>query len=227
MIYRKQNKPSVTHPLFIGFAGRERSGKTTAASYIKNKYGGEVLAFADALKGEVFDLNAIRGSELADFLTFAKSKGYDFDFHSLPKTNLNNPKRADKIAWLNRNKPAFGSIMQIYGDYKRSKNPSYFVDKTLFAIQKLKEDLDPFVICVDDLRFGNEADALTNIGFTIVRINTSDEIRAARGACRDASHPSETQLDSYFYQHHVYNNLEIHDLYAQLDAVVLEILNRE
>lgn len=223
---RKRNKADFHHPLLIGFSGKERSGKTISAEYVCNKHGGVTLAFADALKGEVYDLNAIRGRDLEAFLNYAKEQGHDFDFHALPRANMSNPKRPDKIAWINRNKPDFGNILQVYGDFKRKDNPDYFIERTLVAIHKAIDD-NQFVICVDDLRFTNEAEALSKIGFEIVRIQAGDEIRSTRGASRNPLHNSETQLDNYYHAHVIANNLESHDLYRQLDTVVELILNKD
>lgn len=223
MIFRKQSKPSQNHPLFLAFGGKEKSGKTTAASYIVNKFGGRMFSFAAVLKASVYDLNAIRGKEMNEFLDYAKSEGYEFDFHGLPRANMSNPKRADKAAWINRNKEDFRQILQVYGDFKRADDPDIFINRTIADIQKAKEEA--YTICVDDVRFYNEVHALEDVGFTTVRVNAGDEVRKARGAGEYGDHVSETQLDSCFHSFIVHNNLLPVDLYNQLDTIAIEVIN--
>lgn len=226
MIYRKRNKPDFEHPLLLGFSGKTKAGKTTAAQYVKSKHGGVIFAFADSLKSSIFDLNYLRGRETDDFLEYSQAEGHDFDFHALPRANMVNPNRQQKIDWINRNKEDFGNILQVYGDYKRKDNPDYFIERTLLAINRAVDD-GQYVICVDDLRFTNEAEALSKIGFEIVRVQAGDEIRAARGASRNPLHASETQLDNYYHSFTVFNNLEPHDLHKQIDTVIETILNKD
>lgn len=224
---RRRNKPDFEHPLLLGFSGKERAGKSTAAQYVKSKHGGVIFAFADTLKAQVFDLNYLRGKEMADFLKYANEEKYhDFDFHALPRANMVNPNRQQKIDWINRNKEDFGNILQVYGDFKRKDNPNFFIERTLLAINKAVDD-GQYVISVDDLRFTNEAEALSKIGFDIVRVQAGDEIRAARGASRNPIHASETQLDNYYHSFAVFNNLQEHDLHKQIDTVIETILNKD
>ncbi len=222
---RKRDRPDFEHPLLLGFSGKSKSGKTISAEYMRHKYGGVALAFADALKADCFDLNYIRGRDLDAFLSYAKEHGYDFDFHALPRANMVNPKRPEKIAWINRNKEDFRSILQVYGDFKRDGNPDFFIERTLLAINRAVDD-GQIVICVDDVRYINEVDALVSIGFNIVRVQAADDVRLSRGASQE-HHESETQLDSYYHSFTVANNLEPHDLYSQLDTVVEQILNKD
>ncbi len=227
MIFRKQTTPSFKHPLLVGISGKSLSGKTTAAEYLGREYGCVNIAFADVLKSMIYDLVAIEGDERETFLKYAKSVGADFDFHAFPRPNLNNPGRTDKVAWVNRNKGDFRQLMQIYGDFKRSQDSEFFVDRAAAAIEKAIEN-GAFAITVDDVRFYNEVHALERVGFSMVRVNASDEIRLQRGADISAStHQSETQLDGLMHSFVVFNNLEKSMLYSQLDDVVIGVLNHE
>lgn len=225
-INRKRNKPSHEHLLYLGFSGKTKSGKTTSAEYIGHKFGGVKFAFADSLKASVFDLNYIRGRDMEPFLEYAKERGHEFDFHGFPRANMTNPNRANKIAWINRNKEDFGDVLQVYGDYKRSDNPNYFIERTMLAIHRAIDD-GQIVICVDDVRYTNEVDALTEAGFEIIRVQAGDDIRVTRGAARNPDHSSETQLDSHYHNYNVFNNSQPHDLYRQIDTVVDQILNKQ
>lgn len=220
---RKRNKANEDHPLLLALTGKGRAGKTTSKDYIINKHGGQGFAFAYALKTELYELLSIRG---LDYEEFKKWAGDRVDLSATPKPNLNNPKRADKIAWVNRHKEELGNIMQVYGDFKRAEEPDYFVNKTLKDIERARTQGE-YVICIDDVRFQNEAKALLDIGFNLVRVQAGDEVRAARGESRNPSHPSETDLDGFYHSFVVTNNLEPHDLYHQLDTVIEQILNKE
>jgi hypothetical protein len=223
ILSRKRNRASIDHPLLLAFSGKGKAGKSTSADYVNNKHGGVKFAFAYALKAEIYELLALKGLDLKEFLEYA---GDGVDISAAPKPNLNNPKRADKIAWVNRHKDVLGDLMQVYGDYKRSADPHYFINKTLKQIERAVE-AGEYVVCVDDGRFLNEAKALEEIGFNIVRVQASDEVRVARGEARNPTHPSETDLDSFYHSFVIHNNLEIHDLYRQIDTVVESVLNHE
>lgn len=225
MITRKQTRPSSKHPLLLGLSGKQKAGKTTAANYITQKYGGKVIAFADSLKAEIYDLNAIRGSDMLAFLAYAKTKGVTIDFDDFQRANMNNPRREDKVAWINRFKDQFRTVMQIYGDYRRSQDPNYFINRTSRAIEAAIT-AGEYVVLVDDVRYYTEVKALESVGFSICRIQASDQVRKVRGVSGE-EHPTETELDNHYHSLVAFNNLQPHDLYKQIDDVVLSALNRD
>jgi hypothetical protein len=224
LITRKRVRPSEKCPLLLGLSGKQKAGKTTAANYIIQKYGGKIIAFADALKAELYDLNAIRGSDLGAFITYAKAQNVSIDFDEFPRANMNNPRREDKVAWINRFKDQFRTAMQIYGDYRRSQNPNYFIDRTSTAIEAAIT-AGEYVVVVDDVRYYTEVRALESVGFEICRIQASDEVRKKRGASGE-EHATETELDNHYHALAAFNNMEPHALYKQLDGVVVAAINK-
>lgn len=61
-------------------------------------------------------------------------------------------------------------------------------------------------IIVDDVRFKNEADALREAGFLIVRVERDKELRGAWGYNVEDSHTSETDLDDYAFDYVLWND---------------------
>ena len=83
------------------------------------------------------------------------------------------------------------------GGAGRAYDPLYWVNKTLHGIQCMFDiEGDDWVPVITDLRFSNEARALREAGFLLVRVNCPDEVRLNRGGIV-LDDPSETDLDSW------------------------------
>jgi len=61
-------------------------------------------------------------------------------------------------------------------------------------------------VIVDDVRFKNEADALREAGFLVVRVERDEELRGAWGYNVEDSHSSETALDDYAFDYVLFND---------------------
>lgn len=61
-------------------------------------------------------------------------------------------------------------------------------------------------IIVDDMRFKNEADALREAGFLVVRVERDAELRGAWGYNVEDVHISETALDNYDFDYTLFND---------------------
>lgn len=67
---------------------------------------------------------------------------------------------------LRRKPPLVRQLMQVYGQVMRDQNPSHWIDRTLAEL-----DIDdPEFVVVDDLRFLNEAEALRDLGWILIRV---------------------------------------------------------
>ena len=100
--------------------------------------------------------------------------------------------------------PEMRAALQYIGtDVRRQQDPDWWVNISLrSALDVLAEGRSVFFT---DTRFPNEAEAVRDIGFTVVRLDITDETQRTRLADRDGlapdpaavNHPSETALDNY------------------------------
>lgn len=159
----------------IAFAGRKRAGKTTLSAYLADHYNGTVISIADALKTLVCDLLDMESIEKLDYY---KDNGTSWSF----------PKDTYASKW------AKTICEQVFGDYTdiqyneivgllsgiytynvremlqfvgtniiRKYNPNWHVNKMVEAISSAKTDL----VCIDDVRFPNEREAIEKLGGTV------------------------------------------------------------
>jgi hypothetical protein len=228
----KHTQPSRDKPLLIAFTGKLGSGKSTAAAYINKKYGGVKIPLARGLKLEVYSLlDAAPKSGASVSVTIPTLEPKQFD--SLPFPKLILPTDDEKIKWIEANKDTLRPLLQYYGsEYRRGQNDHYWIDQTVLAIEKAREN--ECIITIDDSRFRNECNALADIGFTIVKMTTGDDERVARVLSRDNivvnpadPHASEIEQDGMAAHHYINNSNEQHEMWKQLDAMVINILNIE
>ena len=83
--------------------------------------------------------------------------------------------------------PVIRELKQKHGtEVRRAQDEEYWVKKWIETYTKTFNEN----VCVDDVRFLNEVDAIKRFGGIIVRIERTDE-------CGESSHVSETALDDY------------------------------
>ena len=81
-------------------------------------------------------------------------------------------------------------LLQLLGtEWGREMRPTIWVDTLLKRAAECRDH-----IYVTDVRFPNEAEALHNAGFKLIRIHRSDALRVGAGASSE-SHASETSID--------------------------------
>lgn len=153
----------MTMRLVIGLHGLPRVGKDTIAEYLAERHGFTRLAFADELKEELAQAYLLDSTFLFnlddktwqyDRLELAACQDFKFVEHWMTtleyaaeyrsSATMADPLKAPRSPrWL----------MQRYGDYRRSQNPNYFIDKVQDKI-----DVHPCShIVISDVRYENEA----------------------------------------------------------------------
>lgn len=138
--------------LRIGLIAPKGTGKTTFAHTLRDTYGFDLVSFADPIRYSVVTaVNAF----LAD--------------QQLPdRVTLEN---------MEMDKDAFRLGMQWLGTEivrQHVQRPTHWIDKALFRINQLErrsaaQGSIPAIV-VDDVRFVNEAEALRDRGFTLIRL---------------------------------------------------------
>lgn len=189
----------------IGFAGRQRSGKTSICKYLEESMGAEIVTVASALKKLVCDFL------VCDLKTLNSLKDKRTPIYkALPITNVPRwwddmaiervydevgvPDNMLPFAWYDTIKQAFNTIdksttvrelLQMVGtDIIRKHNPMWHVNKLVENIQNSDSDL----VVVDDIRFPNEREAIEKLGgqvFFVIRPDLTVQV---------SQHSSETSL---------------------------------
>lgn len=177
----------------VAFIGRMFSGKTTASNILVQDMGFVKLAFADPVK--------IVSAAMLDQMN-AYLRVYD-----LPALNSNGAWDYDTIQ-KRKKEPQVRKLLQLVGTELGRELVGYeniWVDILL----KSAEDLE--CVVVDDCRFPNEADALREHGFRIVRVDrpVEDRLTLMRKAYPHdlesiMDHPSETSLDLYEHDDYLF-----------------------
>jgi len=124
----------------IAFFGPMCSGKTWCASYLKDDYGYNTIAFAGKLKAIAYDLYGIQ--------------------------DKNGPNRA--------------ILQELGGVDLRKPDPDVWIKHALYRAQYLEEIMKGRGLVLDDLRYLNEARALKNNGFVLVKVNCDEDVRQKR-----------------------------------------------
>ena len=233
---RTITKPDETHPLLIAVGGKLGCGKSTVAKYLKSEYNAAICPFAFGVKTEVyaFLLTVNATDPFFDYLT----KEQLSIVHDCEVVHLSAPARPvlptdeEKVKWIDARKDILRPILQLWGtEYRRKQDPGYWIKKNVERIERLRSN-GCVAIVVDDMRFHNEAQALSEIGFTIVKVVVHNAEQLRRVLARDGSidvknlsHASELQSDSMAANHIIDNSGEQYELVAELENIVSLILN--
>jgi hypothetical protein len=151
--------------MLVGFIGKMGSGKTTACDFLVESYDFTKHNFKDALDRELVRLYPTVISRLSN---------------DWPDVQM-----ALKV------KPtpdAIRELKQVHGtEVRRGQDPDYWVNKWINYYMGFTSEAN---ICVDDVRFHNEVDAIKRFGGVIVRVERTD-------VTDTGTHESETALDDY------------------------------
>lgn len=208
----------------IGFAGRKRAGKTCLSKYLCEKHNGTVITVADALKHLCCKLLDV---ETIDKLNEYKDSGniwcFNADEYSPNWTKIiceevfgdYTSTQYNEILKLVRKlleKPSYDvrQLLQFIGtDIIRKYRPNWHVDKMIEAINNATTEL----ICVDDVRFPNERDAVEKLGGTVffvirpdLRVGVSNHVSEVSLTWSDFN--SDRVIVNRFEQEYFFNEFD-------------------
>ena len=185
-------KDSVIHSIVFGYGFRARSGKDTAVETILKErghlYSMKRYSFASELKSEVNRAALACGGMEHLFVQPQEYVQENGNFLALPEHVVfdPNPPMDDPECPLGKQR----LFLQWYGgEFRRSCNQSYWVDK----VSKRIADEKPECALISDLRYLNEVAFCQTYGEAI-KINRPD-LPQLTGAA--AIHPSETELERF------------------------------
>lgn len=169
----------------VAFIGKMMSGKTTSANYLVRNYGFTRLAFADPVKVAAAKLLNLLEIEIGPEGSWESEDAFwDYDRIQREKGN-----------------PAVRKLLQLVGTELGRELIGYedvWVDLLLSQVDNHEH------VVVDDCRFPNEAEALRDAGFSLIRVTRPENDRIALVKARYPttfkdilSHPSETSLDGF------------------------------
>jgi hypothetical protein len=182
--------------------GRARSGKDSVAARLTHNYAFTRVAFADPLKGVALRLNPF----------IPTGYGVHVRLKSLIKD----------VGWeyAKDNYPEVRRVLQTAGQTVRDLDPDFWVNLAMDKIDAA--DTWNMPVVVTDVRYPNEAEALRNRGFVLVRVKRpgylAETVDADELAARQ--HESETALDGYPADRVLINGGTLFDLETEADALV-------
>lgn len=169
----------------IALIGKARAGKDTVAAHFVQRYAYTRQAFADPLKQMAYDIDPVisgSGLTLADAV---ESFGWEAAKDEYPEVRR---------------------FLQHLGTALRERDEDYWLNDLLERIEVARKWNLPVV--VTDCRYRNEAAALRNAGFELVRIH--------RPGTGGDTHISETELDDYPVDRTLWNGGTLEELRSQI-----------
>ena len=164
--------------MIIGLSGYARSGKDTVAELLCLNYGYERVSFADPMRKALYVLSP-KLDGIVRLSEYVDDYGWD-------------------VAKQNQE---VRRLLQVFGTEVGRKmfGLDFWIDITLKDVDNSKH------VVISDVRFPNEADAITKLGGSIWRINRHNH-SAVNG------HASEHAMDNYLFNHVIYNDGTLDDL---------------
>jgi hypothetical protein len=152
----------------IALTAPKHTGKTVAADYLVKEHGFVKHNFKDAL---VAELKEYYGETLQMILKTYELTGLEgVDYKTIDNLFVFKP-------------PLVRALMRDHGMMRRSEYPDYWVNQWQYRV----EDNWRTTFVTDDLRFTNEAQAVKDLGGTIIRLTRPDMVNTD-------THPSETEM---------------------------------
>lgn len=173
--------------MIVGLSGYAQSGKDTAAEILCLNFYFTRKSFADPMRDALYRLNPIIST------AFANDGQRLADY-------------VDELGWDEAKQlPEVRRLLQVFGTEvgRNMFGENFWIDQAFKQI----EDNDRVVIA--DVRFPNEADAIKQRGGIVWRINRHN-LSAVN------SHKSEHAMDNYMFDHVIYNDGTIDDLFDEV-----------
>ena len=183
---------------YIGFVGKAGSGKDEACKILVEEYGYEQRAFADPMREIMRRLNPIVSRDIM----LNQLRWNDFEYDEAKATNFGEGRRLMQVLGTEIGRDMFGE--------------NFWVDLSL-------NDANDFT-CWSDVRFFNEADAMSEIphGY-VVRIERPDA-----GLDGDNSeHASEVEMDEILADFIIENTGSLEDFHDAVRTTVEAIMADE
>jgi len=186
--------PSPSLQPLLGLTGKKRSGKDTFAAVLVEEYGFTRVAFADPVKEAVLALNPIVHVEVTSVLPSPliseEELAYEQLLEHVPDV-MRLGEAVDEYGWdrAKESLPEVRRLLQEYGTGIRVYDPEFW---TREAVRRIEAVDGPVV--VTDVRFRNEAQLITDLGGTGVKI-------VRPGQSDDDNHPSEREVDLTDWPH--------------------------
>ena len=180
----------------LGFAGRQRAGKTTISEYLKEHRGAEIITVASALKNlvcEMFNcdidtLNTRKNdyTPIHEAFPLSKTSAWLNETVELIEREINVPaETTEEVFQKFDSTTTVRDVLQNVGtEIIRKYNPMWHVNKLVENIQNTDSNL----VVVDDIRFPNEREAVERLGgqvFFVIRPDLRIKV---------SQHSSETSL---------------------------------
>lgn len=125
--------------------------------------------------------------------------------------------------WTKPTSPEVRWILQQYGtNFRRAQDPDYWVDTTLARVEQTFSHIRQDSVVFDDVRFPNEARAISRRGGLIVRVQAPAEVREARLGELPPEHDSETAMDDYAVDMHITSTEDNLAFEGQVNRVLVE-----
>lgn len=202
--------------MIIGICAKAQNGKSEFTKLAVEEFNAIQSPFAGQLKIEVAEFlkeNNIpfenknlygSGSDKEELFNFHHFNNKEIDYLIEPYVKFINGAKYC----------SFRSLLQIWGtEYRRSKNPNYWIDKNLNNCPNNK------LVCIDDCRFLNEAKAIKDKGGYLVKI-----IRSDAPIISNMTHASEIELEQIVPDFIIYNNGTLDTYHAKCRRILNHIL---
>ncbi|MEG8276390.1 deoxynucleotide monophosphate kinase family protein [Streptomyces sp. AHA2] len=181
----------------IGLIGPAQSGKDSIGKRLGQRYGYQRVAFADPLKRAALKVDPLIPLSYGVHGRLSKLvQGVGWDYA--------------KITY-----PEVRRVLQHIGQTVREIDPGFWVRAALPAIEAAERLSLPVV--VTDVRYENEARALQDMGFHMIRVTRPGA--GVRGG--GAQHASETELANYPTALTIANTGTLDDLNRIVDSLLL------
>jgi hypothetical protein len=199
----------------VGFIGKARSGKDSAAGFLVRTRAYTRLAFADPLKELAlkvdpvipYDLPGFGGLNHVRLVTLVEHIGWE--------------RAKDEYPEVRR-------LLQNMGQAQREFDEDYWVNALRRKLNNAEAWNMPVV--VTDVRYPNEAKMLRSRGFRLIRVVrpapttvplTGLKPVSARFMSDTTAHASETALDDFEADQTIYNNSTLDELYQNVAELAL------